>query len=235
MGSIELDPLVGLGQEAVDRFAADAQVGLDLLGDLVAAGQHRHDGQPGGHAQFVQGIQVERIAGGDDQTAVVAANREEHLAMDETGGKVLQEAEVDFGVDQVDELQPYLFGQRPQGSFFGKEPELDGGLVEAHPLGLGSAPAQPVWRPKGPYALAFRPRPSHAPTISQKGSGADAAARFRYNPGTCCRCCPVTLSACQNSLFDRPLTLSPSNALSDKPRQGEKVSFFSDANCARWG
>ena len=37
------------------------------------------------------------------------------------------------------EFQPHLFGQGPQGGFFGQEPKLHGGLVQAHPLGLGSA------------------------------------------------------------------------------------------------
>ena len=69
---------------------------------------------------------------------VVAADREERFAMDEARGKVLQQAEVDFGVDQVDELQPHLVGQGPQGRLFAEEPELHGGLVQAHPLGLGS-------------------------------------------------------------------------------------------------
>ncbi len=59
--------------------------------------------------------------------------------MDEARGKVLQKAEVDFGVDQVDELQSHLVGQGPQGRLFAEEAELHGGLIEAHPLGLGSA------------------------------------------------------------------------------------------------
>ena len=48
--SSQIDTFVvaALGQQAVDRFAADAQVRLDPLGDFLAAGQHRHDRQPGG-------------------------------------------------------------------------------------------------------------------------------------------------------------------------------------------
>ena len=72
------------------------------------------------------------------EAPVVAADGEERFAMDEARGKVLQQAEVDFGVDQVDELQPHLVGQGPQGRLFAEEAELHGGLVQAHPLGLGS-------------------------------------------------------------------------------------------------
>ena len=200
-GLIEFDAVVGRRQETVDRFAADAQVVLDPLGDLFAAGQHRHHGQPGGHAQLVQGIQVEGIARGDDQAPIVAADGEERFAMDEARGKVLQQAEVDFGVDQVDELQPHLVGQGPQGRLFAEEPELHGGLVQAHPLGLGSARLLKL--PGIQQALcgkAFRRHPLITPPI-----------RVIFAAGG-------------------PSTLSPLIASSDKPRQREKVSFFSDAN-----
>ena len=72
----QLDAVVArLGHQAVDRLAAHAQVGLDQLGDLRAAGQHGHDAQAGGGAQLVQRIEVERIAGGHHQRAVGAGGR----------------------------------------------------------------------------------------------------------------------------------------------------------------
>ena len=76
-GLIEFDAVVGLGQETVDRFAADPQVVLDSLGDLFAAGKHRHDVQSGSSAQFVQGVQVEGIARGDDDRTILTADGKE--------------------------------------------------------------------------------------------------------------------------------------------------------------
>ena len=112
----KLDAVVaGLGHQAVDRLAAHAQVGLDPLGDFRAAGQHGHDRQPGGRAELVQRIQIERIAGGHHQRAVGAADREEGLAVDEPQGEVVQQAQIDLRLGQVDELQADLFAQRPQG------------------------------------------------------------------------------------------------------------------------
>jgi hypothetical protein len=46
---------------------------LDEPGDLARAGQHRLDVQAGQRLQFVQGVNVERVAGGDDERAVVRA------------------------------------------------------------------------------------------------------------------------------------------------------------------
>ena len=71
------------GHQAIDRFAADAEVLLDQLGDLVAGGQHRHDRQAGGGADFVERVEIERVAGGDDQLAVIAANRKQRLPVDQ--------------------------------------------------------------------------------------------------------------------------------------------------------
>ncbi len=136
-GLVEFDAVVGLGQEAVDRFAAHAQVRLDPLGNLLAAGQNGHHRQACGHAQLVQGVQVERIAGGDDEAAVVAADGEERFAMHEARREIFQKAEVDLGIDQVDELQPYLVGQCPQGRFLAEEAELHGRLIEPHAVSLG--------------------------------------------------------------------------------------------------
>ena len=56
-----------------DGLAADAEVRLDEPGDLARAGQHRLDVQAGQRLQFVEGVDVEGVAGGDDEGAVVAA------------------------------------------------------------------------------------------------------------------------------------------------------------------
>ena len=126
-------------QQAVDRVAADTQVRLDPFGDLLPAGQHWHDRQPGGHAQLIQRIEIEGVAGGDDQRAVVAMHREKRFAMDEPRREVLEQLQIDFLIDQIDECQPDLVGQRPQGGLFGHVPQLHGRLVQPHALGLGTA------------------------------------------------------------------------------------------------
>ncbi len=55
-----------------DGLAADAEVRLDEPGDFARAGQHRLDVQAGQRLQFVEGVDVERVAGGDDERAVLA-------------------------------------------------------------------------------------------------------------------------------------------------------------------
>ncbi len=68
----QLDVLFFLqGHQVVDRFAADAQVGLDLPGDLLALGQHGLDREAGRGAQLIERVEVERVAGGDAQRAVL--------------------------------------------------------------------------------------------------------------------------------------------------------------------
>ena len=65
--------LVLLGHQVVDRLAADAEVGLDLPGDLLALRQHGLDRETGRGAQLVERVEVERVAGGDPQRAVLRA------------------------------------------------------------------------------------------------------------------------------------------------------------------
>ena len=162
--------VAGLGQQHVDRFAAHAQVGLDPFGDFLAAGQHGNDGQAGGHAEFVQRIQVERIAGGHHKRAIGSADREEGLAMDELRGEVLQQAQIHLGFRQIDELQPDLLAQGPQGRFLGEESQLDRRLIEAHALRLGSrGPAPTVAGREALFAAVFRPRPRAVLSLRWKG------------------------------------------------------------------
>ena len=73
----KLDVLfVLLGHQVVDRLAADAQVGLDLPGDLLALGQHRLDREAGRGAQLIERVEIERVARGDAQRAVLPLDRE---------------------------------------------------------------------------------------------------------------------------------------------------------------
>ncbi len=143
--------VAALCQKAIDRLAADAEVRLDPLGDFFAAGKHRDDRQARRHAEFVQRIEIEGIAGGDDQRAVVAMDRKERLAVDEPRREILQQLQIDLFVNQIDEGQPYLVGQRLQRGLFGHKSELHGGLVEAHSVRL---------RPTGLVDLAAIEQPS---------------------------------------------------------------------------
>ena len=69
----QFDVLVALLHQGGDGLAADAEMRLDEPGDLARAGQDRLNVQAGEHVQFVEGVDVEGIAGRDDQGAVVAA------------------------------------------------------------------------------------------------------------------------------------------------------------------
>ena len=59
--------------------------------------------------------------------------------MDKARGEVLQKAEIDVGINQIDELQSHLLGQGPQGRLLTQESKLHGGLVQPHPVGLSGA------------------------------------------------------------------------------------------------
>ena len=128
-----------LGHQPLDRLAAHAQVGLDQLGDLVAAGQHGHDRLAGGQAQLVQRVEVERIAGGDHQSAVVLADGEEGLAVDELGRELLEQRKVHVRLGEVDVVQADLFAQSAQGRLLGEKTEFHGDLVQTVAFRLGLA------------------------------------------------------------------------------------------------
>ena len=91
---------------------------LDQGRDLAAAGQHRHDRQAGRGTDFVDRIQVKRVARGHHQLPIVAANGKQRLAMDQLVGKILQQREIDFHVAQIDVLQPDFLRQRAQRRLF---------------------------------------------------------------------------------------------------------------------
>ncbi len=63
-------------------------------------------------AQLVERIEVERIAGGDRQRAVVLPKRKKGLAMDESRGEFVQQRQVEFSIGQIDEIDADLLAQR---------------------------------------------------------------------------------------------------------------------------
>ena len=136
-----------LGHQALDRLAADAQVLLDQLGDLVAAGQDGRHEQPRGGADFVQRIQVERIAGGDDQRAVAAADREQRLAVDQLLRKILQQLPQCLFVvhdGQIDVLQSDRLADGAQRDLFADKAQLDRGIQHRRAVGLAGLVQLPL-------------------------------------------------------------------------------------------
>ena len=130
-GFEELDVVVfgGLLGERRDGVAADPEVLLDEPGDLPRRGQHRHDVQAGERLEFVQGVGVERVAGGDDQGAVVPGDGHQVLAVDELLRHGRQHVALDGGVRQVDQFQPELLREHRQQHVFLDEPFIDEHLV----------------------------------------------------------------------------------------------------------
>ena len=88
---------------------------LMSLAISASAGQHGDDRLAGGRAEFVQRVEIERIAGGDDQGAVVLLDGKHRLAMDEPLGKSSSERQIDFGLGQIDVIQADFFAQAPAG------------------------------------------------------------------------------------------------------------------------
>ena len=113
-----------------DGFAADAEVGLDEARDLARAGEDRLDVQAGEGLQLVEGVNVEGVAGGDDEGAVVARQRHEGAAVDELERHRLQRLRLDLHVGQIDEFHAELVGERGEDVLLLDEALLDDDLVE---------------------------------------------------------------------------------------------------------
>ena len=117
-----------LGQRR-DGVAADAEVLLDEPGDLAVRGQHRHDVQAGERLQLVEGVHVERVAGGDDEGAAVPGDGHQVLAVDELLRHGREHVRGDLGVRQVDEFEAELLGQNRQEHVLADEPLVGENLV----------------------------------------------------------------------------------------------------------
>ncbi len=144
LGAVRLDLveqlhriLVGrLLEQPFDGFAADAQVRLDELGDLLSRREHRHDRQTRGGARFVQRIEIERIAGGDHQATVLAAHRKQRVAVDQPLRKLRQQRQVHLGRREVDIVHAHLFGHRAQGQLLADKSHLHGLVEHTRAVGL---------------------------------------------------------------------------------------------------
>ena len=69
-------------------------------------------GRPVARASFVERVEVERVAGGDDQRFLLAPHGKQPVAMNELGRKVRPGVEVDLGGRQIDEGR--YPGRRPR-------------------------------------------------------------------------------------------------------------------------
>ena len=118
----QLDAVVQfrLGDQALDRLAAYSQMLLDQLGDFDPRSQNRDHGQARDRTHLVDRIQIERIAGRHHNRAVVAADREQRLTVDQFLRKILENLPEAGFLDrrQVDEIQTHGIADGPQGVFF---------------------------------------------------------------------------------------------------------------------
>ena len=107
------------------------------------AGQHRLNLQAGQHLQFVEGVDVERIAGGHDEGAVVARQRHEAAAMHELERHGLKRGRLDRNLREIDQLHAELFGEGGKNIVFLGEAAFDEqlmqGLTRGGEVSLGNA------------------------------------------------------------------------------------------------
>ncbi len=136
--------LFALGQQTFDRLAADAKVSFDALGDGLARGEHRLDRAAQCGRRLVDGIQVQRVGGGHDHGAATSLDGKQPVTVNQLLRKQRQKREVDRGRLQVDEVEPRLDAHRPKNVGLGRQPQLDGDLVDPGAVGAGVDGARQV-------------------------------------------------------------------------------------------
>ena len=105
MSSRNSTSVVAFFGEGRDGIAADAEVGLDEPGDFAGAAEHGPDFQARERLEFVEGVRVVRVAGRDDERAVVPLDRQEVLAGDQLQWQVDHRGGVDHLLRQVHEFE----------------------------------------------------------------------------------------------------------------------------------
>ena len=130
----DLDPLLDVPRDKlVDRVAADPQVLLDPLQNVVAAGQHGIEPEPRQRAELVEGFEVERVVRGDPHLSVLASQGQDGMPEDGRSRKLRQQLPVDLDPLQLDERQPQGVGQRLEGVFLVDQARLDEDAVDPPP------------------------------------------------------------------------------------------------------
>jgi len=80
----------------------------------------------------------------------------------------VEQAEIDLGVDQIDELQSDLFAQNAQRRLLGEKSQLDRCLIEPHPLGLRVAGQLGCRSSRSPCGGAISPTSIRCPRRNGK-------------------------------------------------------------------
>ena len=94
----------------VDGVAADAVVGLDDLGNLLARREDGLDLQAREQPNLVEGVQVKRVVRRDADRAVVAVDGYHAVAVDELRRRLAKQLAVEPYFAQIDERDRKLFG-----------------------------------------------------------------------------------------------------------------------------
>jgi hypothetical protein len=136
LGVVADDLQVVGAHHLVERLAADAEMRLDELLDVLLGRQGRLNLQARQQADLVEGVEVERVAGGHDQHAVVSLDRQDSLAVYEPRRQGAKGLQVDLHVGQVDHRRAELLAHDPQQVLLLDAVELDQRPIQANALGL---------------------------------------------------------------------------------------------------
>ena len=81
----------------------DTKVFLDDARYLLAGRQDRFDLRAHQHAELVEGVEIERVAGGDTYDAVVAIDRDHAIAVNDLRGCTLEQFGINAHLAEVDQ------------------------------------------------------------------------------------------------------------------------------------
>lgn len=109
--------------------------------------------QAGQRVQFVQGVGVERVAGGHDQRAVVPRDRHQVLAVNQLQRHRREHVRRDRDQRKIDQFQPEFLGQNREQLLFLDEAFIDERLVRWNALGGRDCV-------RGTLAVRFRKQPT---------------------------------------------------------------------------
>ena len=126
----QLDLVLGAFlHHGIDGFAADAEVRLDEPRDLARTGEDGMHMQTGKCLQFIDRVNVERIAGRNDQGTIGARQRHQVAAMHELDRHDPERIGIDARVREIDEVHAELIGENGENIFLlGKVPLDDDGV-----------------------------------------------------------------------------------------------------------
>ena len=108
---------------------------LDEPADFARAGQHRLNVQAGERLQFVERVDIERIAGGDDS---VPFSRDSGMSVrrcTSLSGMAARRFRLDLDLGQIDEFHAELFGQGGEDVLLLGEALFDQHFVQGTAIG----------------------------------------------------------------------------------------------------